>query len=655
MAFDQELDVYLRARFTLMILVTTEEERAMQTVKAICEKTKRSCLTWDLADGFQLLAGGSPLPSARDPLSALEQVDKLEADVLFVLKDFHDCWGNNQIKRKLRSVAQRLKFTKKSILVTAPSSKLPEELKDEAVVIEFAPPNAAELEAVLNRLTQTPGVKVNLTKLGREKLVQAALGLTASQAGRVFAKAIVSDGVLDDRDIDLVTQEKKEIIRESEALEFYPVTETVDDVGGLGVLKEWLRLRERAFTKEARDYGLPSPKGIALIGIPGCVRGDTRVLLADGRMPTIESLARLCTETLEPGVYPIALDVVGADGQSKRATELHVYADQLTVIVRLAAGHEIEVTREHPLLTERGWQWATDLREGDKIALHLGHPVERCQPNQNYSPVVSLQASWQARVYDLHVPDGHAFVANGIINHNTGKSLTAKMIGGLWRLPLLRLDVGALFGSLVGEAEERTRRALRLAETVAPAILWIDEMEKALAHGGGDSGTSTRVFGTILTWTQEKTSPVFVVGTANNIASLPPEVLRKGRFDEIFFLDLPTLEERKEIFTVHLRKRNRLPQDFDIARLARESEGYVGAEIEQAIIDAMYVGFNARREFNSDDISAALKRQVPLSVSQREIIGALRNWLREGRAQSASFQEIREAEQQFVPLQLEIK
>jgi len=506
MSFESELDVYLRARFTLMLLVTPEEERALHTVKAVCERTQRACFTWDLADGFQALTdGGGPVPSARDPLAALDQVDKVDGSVLFVLKDFHDCWSNPQVKRKLRSVAQRLKFTRKSILVTSPSSKLPEELKDDVVVVEFPSPNATELEDVLQRLTQTPGVKVNLTRLGQEKLVQAALGLTAAQAQRVFAKAIVSTGTLDDRDIDLVTQEKKEIIRESEALEFYAVTETPDDVGGLGVLKDWLRLRERAFTQEARDYGLPAPKGIALIGVPG-----------------------------------------------------------------------------------------------------------------------------------------------------TGKSLTAKMIGGLWRLPLLRLDVGALFGSLVGESEERVRRALRLAETVAPAILWIDELEKALAHGGLDSGTSTRVFGTILTWMQEKTAPCFVVATANAIADLPPEVLRKGRFDEIFFLDLPILEERKEIFTVHLRKRKRLPQDFDIARLARESEGYVGAELEQAIIDAMYVGFNAGREFTTDDISAALRRQVPLSISQRETIGALRNWLREGRAQSASFQEMREAEQQFVPLQIDL-
>ncbi len=193
------------------------------------------------------------------------------------------------------------------------------------------------------------------------------------------------------------------------------------------------------------------------------------------------------------------------------------------------------------------------------------------------------------------------------------------MIGGLWHLPLMRFDVGALFGSLVGESEERTRKALKLAETIAPCIVWIDEMEKAFSQGGLDGGTSMRVFGTILTWMQEKTAPCFVVATANNIASLPPELLRKGRFDEIFFLDLPTHEERKEIFNVHLHKRNRHPQDYDLDRLADEAEGYVGAEIEQAIIDAMYTGFNDnQREFTTLDIRAALKKQVPFRSHKKK-------------------------------------
>lgn len=509
MNFEEKLDLFLRARFTLLVVVTREEERALAAVKALCRRRERTGLAWDIADGFQRVAGGSSsspppaLPTARDPLTALEAIEKGNDRTLYVLRDFHECWGNAQIKRKLRSLAQRLKYTKKTIVVTSPTGDVPGELRDQVVHLELPPPDAGDLEVVFNRLTA--GITVNLTSLGREKLVQAALGLSLSQAQRVFSKAIARNGTIDDTAIALVTEEKKQIIRESEALEFYAVTETINDVGGLGALKEWLRLRDRAFTREARDYGLPAPKGIALLGIPG-----------------------------------------------------------------------------------------------------------------------------------------------------TGKSLTAKVIGGLWRLPLLRLDVGTLFGSLVGESEERARRALRLAETVAPCVVWIDEMEKALSQGFGDSGTSTRVLGTILTWMQEKTKPCFVVGTANDISRLPPEVLRKGRFDEIFFLDLPTAKEREEIFTVHLRKRHRLPRDFDVGRLAREAEGYVGAEIEQAIIDAMYAGFNANREFTTEDISATLKRQVPLSISQRETIEALRAWLREGRAQSASFGDMDQAARQFVPLLLDM-
>ena len=509
MDFEKQIDTFFRARFTLVVIVTREEERALQMVRSACDKNARLCLAWDAADFFKWLTPStSTPPTARDPLTALDQLDKFDpqANIVFVLKDFHEMWSNTSVKRKLRNLAQNFKYNKKTILVTTPSSKIPDELRNEAVILTYPLPNQSELQEVLDNLTRNPAVKVNLTDLGREKLVKAALGLTSAQAQRVFASAIVgnNDSTLDDRDIDLVTQEKRQILMESEALEFYPVTETPDDVGGLGTLKSWLRIRDMAFTQKARNYGLPAPKGIALIGIPG-----------------------------------------------------------------------------------------------------------------------------------------------------TGKSLTAKMIGGLWRMPLIRLDVGALFGSLVGESEERTRRALHLAETIAPCVLWIDEMEKALAHGGLDSGTSTRVFGSILTWMQEKTAECFVVATANDISSLPPELLRRGRFDEIFFLDLPSFSERLEIFAVHLRKRRRVPQDYDLNLLASKSAGYVGAEIEQAVIDAMYGGFSDNgREFTTTDITDALARQVPLSVSQRETVEGLRAWLREGRAQSAS--TIADAEEPVSPPQIQL-
>jgi AAA+ superfamily predicted ATPase len=491
MDFQKQLDLYLRARFTLLVIFTIEEERAVQNIQSWCLNHSRSCLVWDLTGGLHWVASEeTPVPVSKDPISVLETIEKHKnsAGSIFILKDFHDAWDNPQVKRKLRSTCQKLVHSNKQIIITMPSGHIPEELKDEALLLDLPLPTSNELDDELKNVITQLKVKTNLTPLGREKLLQAALGLTALQAQRAFIKACVMDGTLDDRGIDLITTEKKQILRENEALEFFPVSETPEDVGGLGVLKEWLRLRESAFSLEARQYGLPSPKGIALLGIPG-----------------------------------------------------------------------------------------------------------------------------------------------------TGKSLTAKMIGGLWRLPLLRLDVGSLFGSLVGESEERARRALKLAETIAPCILWIDEIEKALSHGGLDSGTSDRVFGSILTWMQEKQTSVFVVATANDISSIPPELLRKGRFDEIFFLDLPNTEERKEIFSVHLHKRHRLPQDYDTNRLATATEGFVGAEIEQVIVDAMYLAFNQnQREFTTADILTSIGNLVPLSVSQREKIDYLRRWLQEGRALSAS-------------------
>ena len=524
MNFKQEMEIYLRSRFTVIWVVSYEEERVITALRDLCAEARpeRRLVTWDLAAGLRVLHGGGSPPAAADPRTALESVAKADASqsAVFVLKDFHACLERQPIViRQLRNLAQELKQTLKTIVITAPTTAIPDDLKDDVFVVEFSPPDVGEMQTILDRFTQNPQVKVNLTPLGREKVLRSALGLSSNQAQRVFAKTIVAEvrgpdgtvvknaGTLNERGIDMITQEKKSIIRESGALEFYSPQETIADVGGLEVLKSWLRSREKAFTKDARDYGLPPPKGIALIGIPG-----------------------------------------------------------------------------------------------------------------------------------------------------TGKSLTAKMIAGLWQMPLVRLDVGALFGGLVGQSEENTRRALHLVETIAPCLLWIDEMEKAFATGGGDGGTSTRVFGSILSWMQEKKQPVFVVGTANNIAALPPEFLRRGRFDEIFFLDLPSATERREIFKVHIEKRKRPCLAYDIDELAKVSEGYVGAEIEQGVIDGMYLAFNENeRDVTTADIVTALKRQVPMSVSSKEIIDGLRRWLSEGRAQSASYREPEQAQQNFVPIHIPIQ
>ena len=247
----------------------------------------------------------------------------------------------------------------------------------------------------------------------------------------------------------------------------------------------------------------------------------------------------------------------------------------------------------------------------------------------------ALAFSEKARAFGLPAPKGVLLL--GV--QGCGKSLTAKAVASLWQMPLLRLDLGSVFSGLVGSSEENVRHAIKMAEAVSPAVLWIDEIEKGLSgtrsSGQLDSGVTARVFGTLTTWLQEKTKPVFVVATANDISALPPELLRKGRFDEIFFVDLPQEAERRAIFAIHLAKRGRQPANFDLGQLAQESGGFSGAEIEQALISALYEAFEHDREVTTADICQALHETVPLSVTMREEIDELREWA-QGRARLAS-------------------
>ncbi len=240
-----------------------------------------------------------------------------------------------------------------------------------------------------------------------------------------------------------------------------------------------------------------------------------------------------------------------------------------------------------------------------------------------------------ARSFGLPAPRGILLL--GV--QGCGKSLCAKAVSSLWQLPLLRFDMGRMFGSLVGSSEENVRRAIAVAESVAPAVLWVDEIDKAFAgsqgSGASDSGTTARVFGTFLTWLSEKSAPVFVVATANDISDLPPELLRKGRLDEIFFVDLPSSEERREIFRIHLSKRGRDPRTFDLPPLIRASREFSGAEIEESINSALYDAFNAGEALATPHILNGLAQTVPLAKTMDEQIGRLRAWAA-GRARNAS-------------------
>jgi SpoVK/Ycf46/Vps4 family AAA+-type ATPase len=213
-----------------------------------------------------------------------------------------------------------------------------------------------------------------------------------------------------------------------------------------------------------------------------------------------------------------------------------------------------------------------------------------------------------------------------------GKTLVARAIAREWGLPLLKMEPGRLFDKYIGETEKNLERALRMAEQMAPCVLMIDELEKGLSYnpgGDADAGLSKRVFGRLLAWLQDRKAPVFVVATSNDIGQLPPELTRKGRFDEIFFVDLPNAEERREIFAIHLRKRKRDPRLFDLAELVAASDGFSGAEIEQAVVAALYTAFSRGVEVTSAILVEELKATKPLSVTRAESINALREWARD--------------------------
>jgi SpoVK/Ycf46/Vps4 family AAA+-type ATPase len=243
--------------------------------------------------------------------------------------------------------------------------------------------------------------------------------------------------------------------------------------------------------------------------------------------------------------------------------------------------------------------------------------------------------SQQAIEYGLPYPKGVLLV--GV--QGTGKSIASQIIACEWNLPLLRLDFGRLFGSLVGQSESRIRRVIELVETLAPCILWIDEIDKIFANSqsGGDNGTTNRVLATFITWLSEKSSPVFVVATANNIDWIPPEVIRKGRFDETFFLSLPNTKERESIFNVHLKKvRPANLDNYQFELLSNVTKNFSGAEIEQVVIDAMRVGFNEKREFNMEDLLNVIQRSVPLAKTKNKELQKLKEWADSGNISLAS-------------------
>ncbi len=490
MSFSDEFNLLIRARYPIIYIPTREEERVEA---AIAQSAKfqgdRAVYTWDFVDGYQ----GNPNDvgfGKRNPLQALEFVEKLpmSAPAIFILRDFHRFLEDISISRKLRNLVRLLKSQPKNLVLLSSQISIPDDLSEVLTVLEFPLPGAAEIKLEIERLLSATGQRLEGKNL--DELVRSCQGLSIERIRRVLARAFALHGELRPDDVELILEEKRQTIRQTQILDFYPAKEDISDIGGLDNLKDWLLRRGGSFSDRARQYGLPHPKGLMLVGIQG-----------------------------------------------------------------------------------------------------------------------------------------------------TGKSLTAKAIAHHWHLPLLRLDVGRLFGGLVGESESRTRQMIQLAEALAPCVLWIDEIDKAFSgvDGRSDSGTTSRVFGTFITWMAEKKSPVFVVATANNIQSLPPEMLRKGRFDEIFFVGLPSQEERRSIFSVHLsRLRPHNLKQYDLDRLAYETPDFSGAEIEQTLIEAMHIGFSQNRDFTTDDILESASQIVPLARTAKEQIDFLQDWAAAGKARLAS-------------------
>lgn len=496
---EQKLANLFKARFPMIYIESWEENRVIDTIQRISEneeliKTTRTVLTWSSTTGLVNLTDMTTVNNSINANDVIENFSKYDGNAILVLKDIHNDIASKtislsesrDIKRILRDTANSIRSSEfvKNIVIVAPVLELPVELQKDITVFDFALPNVTEIKELLDSMIEANlGEDCKLTDEEKNIFAKTAQGLTLQEAENAFARAMVERKHLTIDELDIIMDEKCQVIKKTGILEFIKSDLKIDDVGGLENLKHWLIKRNNSWLDKAHDnYNLPAPKGVLITGVPGC-----------------------------------------------------------------------------------------------------------------------------------------------------GKSLTAKAMSSLWKLPLLRLDAGKIFDKWVGGSEENIRKAIKTAEAVAPSILWIDEIEKGFDQNEGSVGK--RIFGTFLTWMQEKTQPVFVVATANNISLLPPEMLRKGRFDEIFFVDLPTPTERAVIFKLHLNKmlKGSISEEFEITdklvnKLVDMTEGFVGAEIEQVIISAVFDAFSEDRTLQEEDLYRAIKNTVPLSVIQQEQIESIREW-----------------------------
>lgn len=464
----------------LIQIISYEEKRIENHIKTLFQQLKRdqSLMFWDVNNG--LVTNGQAVKGTTDPIQALNYIIQHNSPGFCVFRDINPHLQDSRpLVRKFRETYRKFKNGKFTIFLLSPDEYFPVDLKKEIDVLMFDLPDYAELEDLFKRFLHSmkkSGRIVDLTENQMKNFVIGVQGLTLDEAYKAFLKAFQGKNHITPELISFIHEEKKQLIMKEHVLEYYPQRFTLEDLGGLENLKEWLKKRQRAFSKDAREFGLEQPRGFLAMGISGC-----------------------------------------------------------------------------------------------------------------------------------------------------GKSLASKVTASLWELPLFRLDMNLVYSGMAGSPELVFSRALKTMDSVAPAILWLDEIESGITDKHSDSASS-RILGYFLTWMQEHESEIFIAATANRIDMLPAELMRRGRFDQVFFIDLPTRIEREEIFTIHLKAKGNNPKDFNIPQLAQITKGWSGSEIEQVIIDAMYEAFNKDRKLHEDDLFVIFGASVPLSTTMEEQIKRIRSW-----------------------------
>ena len=482
-----DLALLIDAKIPIIVVETFDEVRALELLTRVAMSKGLAFASWTITDGLNKLGSKNPFldnPDAEreSPEAALRAIRVHSTPTLYALCDFHPYLaGQPEHVRLLKDIALSYESLHHTLILVSCELEIPLELRRVTARMSLSLPDDMRLLKIVQReaanwSTQNAGKKVQ-TSLGTvKKLARNLRGLSENDATRLARTAIFQDGVIDESDVSTISKAKFELIDMEGVLSFEYDTEQFGAIGGLGTLKEWVKLRETVFLG-SQEATSDSPKGLMLLGVQG-----------------------------------------------------------------------------------------------------------------------------------------------------SGKSLAAKAIAGVWSIPLLRLDLAALYNKFIGETEKNLRASLAQAELMSPCVLWIDEIEKGMATGDQDGGTSARLLGTLLTWMAERKSKVFIVATSNDVSKLPPELMRKGRLDEVFFVDLPPSEIREEIFDIHLSKRHFKCDNFDLKRLAELSDGFSGAEIEQVVVSAAYQASARRNPLAMEHLESALANTFPISIVMAENVQALRSW-----------------------------